>query len=168
VTAEASATAARERAEAIRSGIVATARCKWPGCLVPLVYSGRGRPPEYCPEHAAESKRLANKAWRDRPAKAMPPCCRDARLANPRRRICPQHQQWRRFVRDTRAAAGTRRDQEALGAFAGDYSPGATGADRNFRVAANPDSWWPREGKEINIIDRETNAWLALHPLASG
>jgi hypothetical protein len=70
---------------------------------------------------------------------------------------------------DQRRFAGTRRDQDALGAFAADYSPGAIGADRNFQVAANPDSWkpWGKEktaeeliaeyGEEKNIIGREVS-----------
>jgi hypothetical protein len=146
--------------------------CQWAGYNVPIQQAGRGRPRKYCDDHAAESKRQSNKAWRDKPTEDVhiPPCCLDARMANPRRRICEQHQQWRRFLADTRAALGTRRDREALEAFAADYSPGAIGMDRNYRVAADPDSWkpWGDEktaeeliadyGEEINIIGRESVA----------
>ncbi len=115
--------------------------CEWAGCIIPISQIGRGRPRKFCDAHAAESKRQANNTWRARPASAVPPCCLDARLANPRRRICLQHQQWRRWLADQWSSAGTRVDGDALAAFAADYSPGALGVDRNFRVAVNPDSW---------------------------
>jgi hypothetical protein len=132
--------------------------CQWAGCNVRIQQAGRGRPRKYCDVHAAESKQQANRKWRAKPAAEVhiPPCCRDARLANPRCRICPQHQQWRRWLTDQRRAFGTRRDRDALAAFAAEYSPGAFGMDRNFRVAVNPDSWKSWEREEINIIGRES------------
>jgi hypothetical protein len=119
--------------------------CQWAGCNVPIKQNRRGRPRIYCAAHAAESKRRADKARRARPAATVhiPPCCHDARLANPRRRVCEQHKQWRRFLADQRKFAFTRREEDALAAFAADYSPGATGEFRNYRVAVNPDSWKP-------------------------
>lgn len=127
--------------------------CQWSGCLVPIQQPiGRGRPKKFCDAHAAESKRRSNKELRGKPRTAVPPCCRDARLANPRCRICPQHQQWRRWLTDQKKSLGTRRDRDAVAAFAADYSPGAIGIDKNFRVAVNPDSWKPWD-EEKNIID---------------
>lgn len=59
--------------------------CKWPGCLVPLVYSGRGRPPEYCPEHAKASRKRTDKARPDRRTrKHYDGCCLDAQAAKVR------------------------------------------------------------------------------------
>jgi hypothetical protein len=61
-------------------------QCKWPGCLVPLVYGGRGRPPEYCAEHAQASKRALDKARPDygRTRKRYDACCLDAQAAKVR------------------------------------------------------------------------------------
>jgi hypothetical protein len=60
--------------------------CNWPGCLVPLVYGGRGRPPEYCPEHAAASKQALDKArpGGGRTRKRYDGCCLDAQAAKVR------------------------------------------------------------------------------------
>ena len=60
--------------------------CGWAGCGIPLAYKGRGRPPEYCPEHAAESKRRADNARPDygRIRKRYPQCCLDAKAAGVR------------------------------------------------------------------------------------
>ena len=60
--------------------------CGWAGCGIPLVYNGRGRPPKYCPEHAAESKRRADNARPDygRIRKRYSQCCLDAKAAGVR------------------------------------------------------------------------------------
>ena len=78
-----------------------------------MPYGGRGRPPEYCPEHARANTRRLNKA---RPGgghkrKSYPLCCLDAQAAKVRAykggrlvktanvRVCEQHQQWRAWYR---------------------------------------------------------------------
>jgi hypothetical protein len=39
-------------------------RCSWKGCETALIYSGRGRPPKYCPEHAKAIKQRSDKHFR--------------------------------------------------------------------------------------------------------
>ena len=60
--------------------------CQWSGCLVPLVYNGRGQPPKYCPEHAKESKLALDRARPDygKTRKRYPQCCVDAQTAGVR------------------------------------------------------------------------------------
>ena len=75
--------------------------CTWTECHEKLTYCGRGRPPKYCAEHAAESKRELDRA---RPKggherKRYPQCCLDARTAEVDRWVCRQHQQWAAFRR---------------------------------------------------------------------
>jgi hypothetical protein len=96
---------------ASRSGI-----CSWDGCGTPVAYSGRGRPPKYCPEHASASKRRADRAPPDygRVRKRYLQCCLDAQAAKVRAykggalvkptkvRACAQHQQWQAFYGRTR------------------------------------------------------------------
>ncbi len=36
-------------------------RCSWDDYGTSLTYSGRGRPPKYCPEHAKASKKRSDK-----------------------------------------------------------------------------------------------------------
>ena len=62
---------------------------------------GRGARRQYCPEHSKERKRDKDRA---RPKGGHVPkdyyqCCLDAKAANPRRRICDQHKQWRAWYR---------------------------------------------------------------------
>jgi len=74
--------------------------CGWAGCGIPLTYKGRGRPPEYCPEHAEANTKRLNKA---RPGggherKSYPPCCLDAQAAKVRAygmRVI-RYQDWRK------------------------------------------------------------------------
>lgn len=114
--------------------------CEWAGCSVLIHENRRGRPKKFCAEHAKASKRkrdsIAN--FKRRTAgvgKRIPPCCRDARIANPRCRICAQHRQWNQWLKDQRKRWGTSLDRDAISQFASEYSAGAVGNDRNFRVA---------------------------------
>jgi hypothetical protein len=86
-------------------------QCSWPGCGIPVTYSGRGRPPKYCPDHAKASKQRSDKRRPDsgHARKRYPQCCLDAQAARVRTygggahvkpasvRTCAQHQQWRAF-----------------------------------------------------------------------
>jgi hypothetical protein len=60
--------------------------CQWAGCRTPIAYSGRGRPPKYCPDHARASKQRADKARPDygKTRKRYPQCCLDAQAAKVR------------------------------------------------------------------------------------
>lgn len=85
--------------------------CSWEGCETAVIYSGRGRPPKYCPEHAKASKQRSDKRRPDsgHTRKRYPQCCLDAHAAGVRTygasarvrsasvRTCQQHQQWRAF-----------------------------------------------------------------------
>ena len=102
-------------------------RCNWNGCGISLVYSGRGRPPEYCPEHAKASRKRTDKGRPDRRSrKQYPQCCLDAQAAKVRAykggarvkaanvRTCAQHQQWRAWYgRDRRGFLAERAEEIA-------------------------------------------------------
>lgn len=78
-----------------------SAVCGYEGCtaLVALL-PGPGRPRKFCAEHAVTRKREQDRAReksRDSGGITPPACCADYRRARGRGRVCPQHQQWRKF-----------------------------------------------------------------------
>jgi hypothetical protein len=93
--------------------------CNWSGCLVPLAYGGRGRPPEYCPEHAGASKQALDKARPDygRARKRYDGCCLDAHAAGVRSYGAQtvRYQDWdpRHCAGGDRVRAGRRRGHQA-------------------------------------------------------
>jgi len=84
------------------SGVAARmALCAYADCVRLIVRSaGQGRPRMYCAQHAAQRKREQDRARVPACGPAgIPECCADHGAAFPGRRVCPQHQQWRRFTR---------------------------------------------------------------------
>ena len=118
--------------------------CLWAGCGVPVSQPKRGRPRKYCPEHAREAKRQQDNArWTRGIDGSMPPCCQDWALSGPRRKVCPQHKQWRLF---TRQSWGFRLGQRHSKSRSEDeinildlYNDGGC------RVSVDPDSYHPPE-----------------------
>jgi hypothetical protein len=60
--------------------------CSWDACETAVIYSGRGRPPKYCPKHAKASKRQSDKRRPDsgHDRKCYSQCCLDAQAAGVR------------------------------------------------------------------------------------
>src|SRR5262249_45457337 len=108
--------------------------CGYPGCTVNVPpRPGRGRPRKYCDSH--RNKASSKRAVRFAELLARDPCCADAKLDNPRVRSCPQHKEWRQFLKRSRRRRGTAYDAklyaDMMEHFGGDASsPG-------FRIAFN-------------------------------
>jgi hypothetical protein len=147
-------------------------RCSWAGCGIPVTYSGRGRPPKYCPDHAKASKQRSDKA---RPGsgharKRYPQCCLDAQAARVRVRTCAQHQQWRAFY--GRSRKGYQTQSSELRAEDNDPSwLGEIWQSQAYRITVNhPDDYLvPDPGMEIEV-PAETCKWCGawLPPAKSG
>ena len=127
--------------------------CSYPGCLAELPSrKGRGRPGEYCPEHARARKREKDKARRINSRKPetiyegiLFPCCIDwQKSGRANRTICPQHKQWRAFRKQSRAASltSTRLNGEPAGKD-GNTIASLLADGVAFSVRADPDSWKP-------------------------
>lgn len=114
---------------------------------------GRGRPAEYCGEHAKARKREQDKARRinsrepESIYEGMPQCCIDWQKAGrSNRTICPQHKTWRAFVGYVRDFYRTsiRHNGESTGQDK-DTIVSLIETGRGVRVSADPDSWNPAD-----------------------
>jgi hypothetical protein len=118
--------------------------CLWAGCEVPVPQPKRGRPRKYCPEHAREAKRQQDNArWTRKADGSMPHCCQDWALSGPRRKVCPQHQQWRLFAGQSWGYRPSQRHSNA------ESEDELTILDLErvvgCRVSEDPDSYYPPE-----------------------
>ena len=112
--------------------------CQWVDCTEPIQQTGRGRPRLYCPEHAAASTAARKKNWIPK-MESYDQCCIDWQASGPRRKVCPQHRQWRRFLFDTgRVLYRPEEFVRLLTLFDSDV------LSRNFRISTNPDSFEAR------------------------
>lgn len=152
------------------------------------------RPPKRCLECAAANRR-AKDAERKRKSRKdnadatrtlitrVDKCCQDWRDSGPRRKVCPQHQQYRRITKTVRITwkdknAGSRHTKgssekldtngrmptdntRAIGELVSDGPGKKWGA----RVARNPDDWWNDKqlkfGPEIpRSMDESDKPWF--------
>ena len=137
--------------------------CRYPGCTVELpTRKGRGRPAEYCAEHANERKRDQDKARRINSREAQTidensyQCCVDYRKAgNANRRICPQHKTWRDFVRYSSVPyRSSELDRDTIVSL--------IESGKGIRVSDNPDAWLPVD-KDDKTQDKALADWTAAN-----
>jgi hypothetical protein len=145
-------------------------RCNYPPCGKDLPqHIGKGRPLKYCSAACAKAANREHSADRQRAKRAvnliaelltLPPCCADAKLANHRVSVCPQHRQfysWKRDTHRTHAANIAIRTNDL--AFFDAMQNMAGGC----RVSPNPDAWHIVESEADKKLDKQTDAWLAEH-----
>jgi hypothetical protein len=142
--------------------------CQYPGCGTELTSaSTRGRPAKYCPKHARARKREQDMARRlisrepEYISKGLPQCCLDWRKAGrANRKYCPQHQEWQKFIGQSRNwyrtsvrqnGQATGRDKELLSSL--------FDSPIGYRTRVNPDSWIPMD--EEDVMQDEAVASLA-------
>jgi hypothetical protein len=145
--------------------------CRHPGCTAELpTRIGRGRPAEFCAEHAEARKRDQDKTRRinSREAKIIDEnsyqCCIDYRKAgNANRRICPQHKTWRDFVRYSfdpyRSSIRHNGDSTGLDK---DTIVSLIESGKGIRVSDNPDAWLPVDSDD-KAQDRALADWTAAN-----